>query len=53
MNKLLGILVLSLLICSSNFTDVKSSELVNTIILKLANKLATKEINQIVNIDTF
>ena len=37
MKKLLGILVLGLLICSSNFTDVKSSELVNTIMKKNEN----------------
>ena len=37
MKKLLGILVLGLLICSSNFAEVKSSELVNTIMKKNEN----------------
>ena len=37
MKKILGIVVLGLLICSSNFTDVKSSELVNTIMKKNEN----------------
>ena len=34
MKKLLGIVVLGLLICGSNFTDAKSSELINTIMKK-------------------
>ena len=37
MKKLLGIVVLGLLICSSNFAEVKSSELVNTIMKKNEN----------------
>ena len=37
MKKLLGILVLSLLICNSNFVDAKSSELINTIMKKNEN----------------
>ena len=37
MKKLLGILVLGLLVCSSNFVDAKSSELINTIMKKNEN----------------
>ena len=37
MKKLLGIIILGLLICSSNFAEVKSSELVNTIMKKNEN----------------
>ena len=37
MKKFLGILVLALLICISNFVDAKSSELINTIMKKSEN----------------
>ena len=50
MKKLLGIMVLSLLICSSNFADVKSSELVNTIMKKNENfNLGIKEEDTTIN----
>ena len=37
MKKLLWIVVLGLLFCSSNFVDSKSSELINTIMKKSEN----------------